>query len=159
MNKSLEQQLQEAEEQIASVRLQLKERDTVEEVKPVFPKKGHWLNSTGRAFSERAYGAGTREFGNSFYTKEEAEKESLRRQAVVRVRESINLANKGLNGFRYENFVITYAPKGLILDVINVEHTKTEANAWEMLRSRDIGAFLLSSPKFVEDYKLMKGID
>ena len=153
---TLEKQLKQAEDLVASVRLQLEKRD---EVKPVFPKKGGWtLNSHGLPCnSECANGESA--LGNTFYTWDEAEEEAVRRRAEALVREAINKVNGG------KIFIPTADTNAWVLSydyrrkrIGNQYYYSSEANTWELIKSRKCAKELIKDPDFCRCWLLMKGI-
>ena len=153
---TLEKQLKQAEDLVASVRLQLEKRD---EVKPVYPKGGVWsLNSLGEPFSPYS-SKGQASLGNTFYTWDEAEEEAVRRRAESFVREAINKVNGG------KIFIPTADTNAWVLSydyrrkrIGNQYYYSSEANTWELIKSRKCAKELIKDPDFCRCWLLMKGI-
>jgi hypothetical protein len=98
--------------------------------------------------------------GNTFETRLLAEEESTRREAETRVREKINLANKGDNGFKVEgeNWLIHYnnnKTDGLSALWANYRQC---GFCWEYIKTHEIAKELLKDKEFVADWLKMKGI-
>jgi len=98
--------------------------------------------------------------GNTFATFELAEQEDLRRQAQTRVKEKINIANNGKNGFllkEVNNFFMYYyyEAKEILIHCTSTTHS---LSWWEYIRTDQAAETLRNDEEFVADWKLMKGI-
>lgn len=152
---------QEIKNQIAKLKKELEE---LEKVKPVFPlsrETNFGVYGNGKVVQAKhlceikLYIAQ----GNAFYTKEEAEKESKRRAAEVRVRERINLENKGDNRFTIGiyNFMFSYNGNKKKIEWCSCVYDQYQ-NTWEYLRTQESAEKLLKDEQFCRDWLLMKGI-
>jgi len=157
--KTLQDQLAEAEAMVAAVRKQLEKED---EIKPIFPIKGiHYVLHSDAAYScTSTTTLPNARIGSTFYSTSAVIAETKRRQAEVRVREAINEANKGDNGFKKSgrNYFITYTIAAHIDELFIKDLTTTEGNTWEAFREEGSARVLLNDFEFVDDWKLMKGI-
>ena len=153
---TLEQQLKQAEDLVASVRLQLEKRD---EVKPVYPKGGVWsLNSLGEPFSPYS-SKGQASLGNTFYTWDEAEEEAVRRRAESFVREAINKVNGGKIFIPTLDTCIMVLAYDYRRKCISTNSSYTSAaNHWEFIKGNKCTRKLIKDPDFCRAWLLMKGI-
>jgi len=140
-----------------------------EEVNPVFPNrdncKSHvWgiANNVILPFPESYTDNWIDEsskLGMTFYSEREVYDDIDRKKAQAYVIEEINKANKGDNGFKVgiSNYLLEYYHT---LSVFSCEkYTYTQSNDdYEYIRSREAAKKLLKNDKFVDAYKLMKGI-
>ena len=155
---NLQQKLKEAEALVAAVR---KELDKEEKVNPLFPNTddSYTVGADGTIYHLSIYfhGSRYRNQGNTFRTEDEAEKEVLRRAAMVRLLEKINIANKGNNGFITGKNNIT-----LRLDTDNGVLYSTIERTYRSVPSafyfRKPPSALFRDKEFVEDYKLYLGV-
>jgi hypothetical protein len=129
------------------------------EVKPVFPGEGFSLLDYGYISSQCEDLEEEALQGNTFETKELAEKESTRREAKTRVREKINLANEGDNGFGRgsDNYCIRYNHDEGKLDVSASRIFQSQFD-WEYIQGYEVAEELLKDKELVADWLLMKGI-
>lgn len=142
----------------------LEEKEEEEEketgVKPVFPMEGCVLFADGMATSGNSGKDKCKMLqGNTFYTFEDAQKEAVRREAEVRVREQINLVNKGDNGFKCgrPNYVISWT--NIEQRAFFIKNMSNQQNSsWEYIRTHKAWKLLIKDDKFITDWKLMKGI-
>ena len=89
------------------------------EVKPVFPSIGVVLYADGACSIAGPCEAMQILQGNTFHTNKESIEEGLRRDAETRVREAINIANEGDNGFKVDenNYYCVYIASNLYFQV------------------------------------------
>jgi hypothetical protein len=130
------------------------------DVKPVFPDKvGFVLLCDGHTDIPNFINKYTSLQGNTFETRLLAEEESTRREAQTRVREKINIANKGYNQFKVEgdNYYFEFNYRGNCIDVEDASLFQSESG-WEYIRTREAANNLLKDKEFVADWLKMKGI-
>ena len=137
------------------------EEEAEPEVKPVFPQQGVVLRAHCRVQGCSRV-PGYIKQGNTFYSCELSKKEAERRAAEVRVREAINIANKGDNGFKIgeHNYIasVDYSKCAQLIPC-RVWIWEQQSYGWLYLRSSDDTEKLIRSPGFVSDWKLMMGIE
>ena len=140
-----------------------------EEVNPVFPNrdncKSHvWgiANNVILPFPESYTDNWIDEsskLGMTFYSEREVYDDIDRKKAQAYVIEEINKANKGDNGFKpYEkNFHLSLSHGSREVEIYFMDNMQS-LNDYEYIRSREAAKKLLKNDKFVDAYKLMKGI-
>ena len=161
--KTVEERLKEAEATVASIR---KEMEEAEKVKPVFPTDtscegvlgGNGVSFDTRAFDEWEMCAYANQ-GNSFYSTSESDSEAKRRKAETRVKEKINEANQGDNGYKIsgDNYYLYYDFRCKSVEVYR-EHKTQSGFGWEYFREDAPLDKLLKDKGFIKDWMIMKGM-
>ena len=165
---NLTDRLSKVEEELAECKRLLEEKSSAtyeavkgrDEVKRVFPEEGFRLDSGGWTWTVGVTDADSQIQGNMFYSYNEGDKEAKRRQAEVRVREAINKANDGVNGFiggGTNNYHIFYDTTGKDLNS-HLSQYFIDLNPWEYIRSQGAVESLIEDGGFCKDWLLMKGI-
>lgn len=162
--RTTEQQIEEAKKiinetqgKLAELEIKLKEEQEVTRLFPI--DTGVLINSRGERVTV-GHSVKSAKQGNTFYTSEELEKESLRREARAYCLEEIHRVNKGDDGFK----------KGGDNHLLSWEHYENRLGRWkfrshqhaqaiEYIRTNEGREELMKSPEFVKNWKIWKGID